>query len=333
MLYIVRRLIYALVSLFGVSVAAFVILRLIPGDPALLMAGPTASEADIQAMREYLGLTKSIPEQYGLWMRTVVQGDFGTSLRFGGDVTKLIVERLPATLELSFAAVFLAVLIAIVIAVVSVMNQGSSVETVSNFVGLAGFGIPSFLWGLLFIVLFGAIAQVMPVSGRLDSGIDVPRVTGFMLVDALLDGNLIAFRSAVKHMILPAMALALPLAAMLLRTLRSSLLDVMGEDYIFVDRMKGLGEFYIIFVRALKNALIPTLTILGVQFTFLVSGSIVIEKIFSWPGLGLLTLTGIQYRDFPLVQGLVIVYALVLIVTNLVVDLLYGFFNPKIRYA
>lgn len=333
MLYIVRRIIYAFISLFGVSIAAFVILRLIPGDPALLMAGPTASEADIEAMREYLGLTKSIPEQYVLWLRTVVEGDFGTSIRFGGDVMKLILERLPATLELTIAGVFLASLIAVIIAIIAVLYRGTPIEGVSSIVGLVGFGIPNFLWGLIFIVVFGAIAQVMPVSGRIGSGIDVSRVTGFLFIDTLLARDIQAFVSAVKHILLPATALALPLAAMLLRTLKSSLMDVIEQDYIFTDRMKGLSELYIICVRALKNAFIPTLTILGVQFTFLVSGSIVIEKIFSWPGLGMLALTGIQYRDFPLVQGLIVVYALILVGTNLIVDLLYGFLNPKIRYA
>ncbi len=333
MLYIARRLIYATVSLFGVSVAAFVILRLIPGDPALLMVGPTASEADIEAMREYLGLTKSIPEQYVIWLRTILHGDFGRSLRFSGEVLDLILDRLPATLELALVSVALACIIALIIAVVSVLKRGTFLETMGTFVSLIGFGIPSFLWALIFIVVFGAIARVLPVSGRIDSGIEVARVTGFLLVDTLLARDLHAFASAVEHMILPAFALALPLTAILMRTLKSSLLDVMGEDYIFTDRMKGLSETYIICVRALKNALIPTLTILGVQFTFLVSGSIVIEKIFSWPGLGLLALTGIQYRDFPLVQGLIVVYAVMLIVTNLAVDLLYGYLNPKIRYA
>jgi peptide/nickel transport system permease protein len=333
LLYIARRLIYAIVSLFGVSVAAFVILRLIPGDPALLMVGPTASEADIEAMREYLGLTKSIPEQYRLWLSTILRGDLGTSLRFSGNVVDLVVDRLPATLELALASVALACLIAMVIAVMSVLKKGTFLEAIGTFVGLIGFGIPSFLWALIFIVVFGAIARVLPVSGRIDSGIGVARVTGFLLIDTLLARDLHAFASVVKHIVLPAFALALPLAAMLMRTLKSSLLDVMGEDYIFTDRMKGLSETYIVCVRALKNALIPTLTILGVQFTFLVSGSIVIEKIFSWPGLGLLALTGIQYRDFPLVQGLIVVYALILIVTNLAVDLLYGYLNPKIRYA
>ena len=333
MLYIVRRLIYAVVSLFGVSVAAFVILRVIPGDPALLMVGPTASEADIEAMREYLGLTRPIPEQYLLWLRAVLRGDFGRSLRFNDAVMPLILRHLPATLELVLASVAVAFLVAVLIAVVSILKMGSPLETAGTFVGFLGFAIPNFLWGLIFIVVFGAVTHVLPVSGRIDSGLTVPRVTGFLLIDSLLARDLRAFASVLKHMILPTLALALPLIAMILRTLKSSLLDVMGEDYIFTDRMKGLSEVYIVCVRALRNALIPALTILGVQFTFLMSGSIIIEKIFSWPGLGLLALTGIQYRDFPLVQGLIVVYALILVVTNLVVDLLYGFLNPRIRYA
>nr|BAL57579.1 peptide/nickel transport system permease protein [uncultured Chloroflexota bacterium] len=333
MLYIVRRLIYAFISLLGVSVSAFVILRVIPGDPALLMAGPTASQEDIQAMREYLGLTRSIPEQYALWIKTVVQGDFGTSIRFGQNVLDLVLERLPATLELALASVILATMVAMLIAILAIIGQDTPLERLSTFMGLVGFGIPSFLWGLIFIVLFGAIAQVLPVSGRLARDLTVERVTGFLLVDTLLAQNLTAFISVLKHLVLPASALALPLSAMLMRVLKSSLLEVMAEDYIFMDRVKGLSEWYIICVRALRNALIPTLTILGVQFTFLVSGSIVIEKIFSWPGLGLLALTGIQYRDFPLVQGLVMVYAVIIIINNLLVDLMYGYLNPKIRYA
>lgn len=333
MLYIIRRMLYAIVSLFGVSVAAFFILRVIPGDPALLMVGPSATEADIQAMRDYLGLTKSIPEQYLLWLSAVLRGEFGTSLRFRGDVLELILERLPATLELAIASVLLATFIAVIVTVISMLWQDTVIEGISTVVGLVGFGIPSFLWGLIFIVVFGAIAQVLPISGRIGRGMVVDRVTGFMLIDTLVTADMGLFSSALIHLILPTFALALPLAAILIRTLKSSFLDVMAEDYIFTDRVKGLSEVYIVCIRALRNALIPTLTILGVQFTFLVSGSIVIEKIFGWPGLGLLALTGIQYRDFPLVQGLIVIYALILVATNLLVDLTYGYLNPKIRYA
>ncbi|MCL4489601.1 MAG: ABC transporter permease [Chloroflexi bacterium] len=331
--YLARRFVYAVISLVGVSLVTFVILRIIPGDPALLMVSPYATPNEIQEMRAAIGTDKPIPEQYVIWLDGIAHGDLGKSLRFGGSVGALVLDRLPATLELVIVSVIFAFAVAVGLSVVGVMKQGTLWDQLGAGIGFLGFAIPTFLWALLFIVFAGAVAQLLPVSDRIASGMEVRRVSGFMLVDSLLAGNWDAFVSSSTHLILPAASLGLPLVAMILRTLKSSLLEVVNEDYIFTDRMKGLSELYIISVRALKNALIPAITLLGVQFSFLMSGSIIVEKIFSWPGLGSLALTAVQYRDFPLIQGLIMVYALVLIATNLVVDLLYARLNPRIQYG
>ncbi len=331
--YFLKRIVYSIFPLLGVSVIGFVLFRLLPGDPALFMVGVGSSQADIDKMRIALGENLPLYQQYFIWLRDVLTGNFGTSLFYNQPVTTVILEKLPATLELVLFAVFLALVLGIGIGVFSAVRENTSVDTLARSFSYIGFGIPDFVWGLIFILVFGAYLKVLPVSGRIDPFINVHQVTGFLLLDSIITGNGPAFVSALQHIILPALALALVLTAIIQRTVRSSLIDVLREDYIVTDRMKGLSESYIVLVRGLKNAMIPALTILGVQFTFLMGGSIVIELIFGWPGLGSMIFTAIQYKDLPLVQGVVMFYALVVVVVNLVVDLLYSYLNPKIRYG
>ena len=331
--YFLKRVVYSIFPLLGVSVIGFVLFRIMPGDPALFMVGVGSSQADIERMRAALGENLPIYQQYFIWLRDVATGNFGTSLFYNQPVTTVILDKLPATLELVIFAVFLALILGIGIGVFSAIRENTTVDTLARSFSYIGFGIPDFVWGLIFILVFGAYLKILPVSGRIDPFITVHQVTGFMLVDSLITGNLPAFVSSLQHIILPALALALVLTAIIQRTIRSSLIDVLREDYIVTDRMKGLSESYIVLVRGLKNAMIPTLTILGVQFTFLMGGSIVIELIFGWPGLGSMIFTAIQYKDLPLVQGVVMFYALVVVIVNLVVDLLYSYLNPKIRYG
>jgi len=331
--YFLKRIVYSIFPLLGVSVIGFVLFRIMPGDPALFMVGVGSSQADIDKMRIALGENLPLYQQYFIWLRDVLTGNFGTSLFYNQPVTTVILEKLPATLELVLFAVFLALVLGIGIGVFSAVRENTSVDTLARSFSYIGFGIPDFVWGLIFILVFGAYLKVLPVSGRIDPFINVHQVTGFLLLDSIITGNGPAFVSALQHIILPALALALVLTAIIQRTVRSSLIDVLREDYIVTDRMKGLSESYIVLVRGLKNAMIPALTILGVQFTFLMGGSIVIELIFGWPGLGSMIFTAIQYKDLPLVQGVVMFYALVVVVVNLVVDLLYSYLNPKIRYG
>lgn len=326
-------MLFSFFPLIGTSIIGFVLFRVVPGDPALLMVGVGATQAQIQQEKIALGENLPIYQQYFIWLKDVVTGNFGDSLFYHRPVISLLLERLPATLELVLTAVVLALLLGVGIGVIAAMRENGFFDTAFRSFSYVALGIPDFIWGLIFILIFGSYLKIFPVTGRINPFINLNQITGFFLIDSLITGNLPAFVSSLRHIILPSFALALGLMAIIQRTVRSSLSEVLQEDYIITDKMKGLNEYYIIFVRALKNALIPTVTILGVQFTFLMGGSIIIELIFGWPGLGNLIFTAIQYKDLPLIQGIVMLYALIVILVNLVVDILYSFLNPKIRYG
>jgi dipeptide transport system permease protein len=329
--FLASRLLLAVLSLWGVSVLAFAILRIVPGDPALLMAPVGSTAQDIDRIREQFGLAGSWWQQYGAFFAGLVRGRFGTSLWLQQDALRVILGRLPATLELALAALVLAVAGGILLGVVSVWRRRSWLESVAVWVGTLGISIPNFIWGLLFIVGFGAILRLLPISGRVAPELEAEELTGSALLDTVLRGDGPAFGSVLAHLLLPAAALALPLLAAVFRTVRSDLLTALQEEYVVTERMKGLGEARILFWRALKNALIPTTTLVGVQFGFVIGGTVLIETIFAWPGIGQLTLQAFQYRDFPLIQGIVIVYAVTVILSNLAVDLAYAFLNPRVR--
>ncbi len=328
--FLASRLVLALVSLWGVSLLAFVILRVVPGDPALLMAPVGSTAADVERIRREFGLAGPWWVQYGAFFATLLRGRFGRSLWLQQDALRVITERLPATLELAGTALVLSVVGGILLAVVSVWGRRTWVESAGVSVGTFGIAVPNFIWGLLFIVVFGAFFRLLPVSGRVAPELEAAEVTGSALLDTLLRGDGRAFLSVLAHLLLPALALALPLLAAVFRTIRSDLLTALGEEYVVTERMKGFGEARILFWRALKNALIPTATLVGVQFGFVIGGTVLIETIFAWPGIGQLTLQAFQYRDFPLIQGIVIVYAITVILSNLAVDLAYAFLNPRV---
>lgn len=331
--FLLSRFLLAALSLWGVSLIVFVILRIVPGDPALLMAPVGATAQDIERIRVEFGLAGSWWQQYGAFFWGVLQGHFGKSLWLQQDALRVILERLPATLELAVAALVLSVAGGILLGVLSVWRRRSWLESATVGVGTLGISIPNFVWGLLFIVLFGAFLRWLPISGRLAPELEAEEVTGSALLDTLLRGDPAAFASVLAHLVLPAAALALPLLAAVFRTVRSDLLTALSEEYVVTERMKGLGEARILFWRALKNALIPTTTLVGVQFGFVIGGTVLIETIFAWPGIGQLTLQAFQYRDFPLIQGIVMVYAVTVILSNLLVDMAYASLNPRVRLS
>ena len=331
--YIIKRLFYMVTTLFGVSIIAFVILRVIPGNPIVMMLPPQATQQDILELKAQYGLDKPIPVQYGIWLMNVAQGDFGVSIHMKQDVMELIMERLPATLELVLAATAIALILGIFIGTLSIMKKGTFVDKLGSLLAILGLSIPDFLWGLLFIIFLGVFWHVLPISGRIASTYTLKTITGFFLVDSLLKVDFKGFYSAFLHLILPAFSLALPLTAIVIRVIKSSLLEVVKEDYILLARVKGLSERVVIFLHALRNALIPTTTIVGVQFGFMMGGTVLVEIIYSWPGLGKMAVTAIITRDLPLIQGVVLVLAFIFVIVNLIVDLLYTFMNPKIRYG
>ena len=320
-------------TLFGVSIIAFVILRVIPGNPIVMMLPPQATQQDILELKAQYGLDKPIPVQYGIWLMNVAQGDFGVSIHMKQDVMELIMERLPATLELVITATFIALVLGIFIGTISIMKKETIVDRMGSALAVLGLSIPDFLWGLLFVIFLGVFWPVLPISGRIDSTYTLKTITGFFLVDSLIKFDFKGFYSAFLHLILPAFSLALPLTAIVIRVIKSSLLEVVKEDYILLARVKGLSERVVIFLHALRNALIPTTTIVGVQFGFMMGGTVLVEIIYSWPGLGKMAVTAIITRDLPLIQGVVLVLAFIFVIVNLIVDLLYTFMNPKIRYG
>lgn len=331
--YVIKRLVAAVLSLFGVATIAFVLFRIVPGDPARLMTAPGIKAEDIERLRASLGLSDPLHIQYVNWLSGLMHLDFGRSYWLKAPALDVILERLPATLELVFASIIIATVLGVIIGVVSVMKAGRLSDKVATSASFIGFSIPDFLWGVLFVIIFGGLLKLLPVSGRIDPAISLKPVTNFMVIDSILQVNFIALQSSLTHLLLPSLALALGLIAIIHRTLRSSLLDILQEDYILTDRSKGLPEWYIFFVRAFKNGALPVLTIIGVQISFVIGGSVIIELIYGWPGIGTLSLISVNRRDLPVVQGIIVIYSLITIIINLAVDFLYTKLNPKITYG
>jgi len=331
--YILRRLFWAIPTLIGVAVLVFVLVRVVPGDPIAMMLPPGATAEDVGRLRALYGLDAPIPKQFVAWMGDVLRGNFGTSISLREGVVRLVMSRLPATLELVIVALAVACVFAALAAVGAVYFRGRWPELVVDGLSGLALAIPDFLWGLLFVLVLGVLLPVLPISGRIDPTLDFNPVTGFYLAEALLRLRWDALADLMKHILLPAFALALPLAAALTRVLKGSLVDAMNQDYVTLVRVKGYSRARILWRVALRNALIPTVTLTGVQFTFLIGGTVLIEYIFSYPGIGNLAIAAVNQRDLPLIQGLVLTFAVLFILTNLLVDMAYSVLNPRMRQA
>ena len=331
--FLLKRLILAVPTLFGVTAIVFVLLRVVPGDPINMMIGPGATPKDIQTLREVYGLDKSIWDQFVIYLRDLAHGDFGTSISLRQDVLHLILGRLPVTIELCVLAMWIAVASGVWLGIVGAYGHNRWPEAVvDGFSGLV-LAIPDFLWALLFILLLGVAIPIMPISGRLDFDTEFRPATEFYLVESLIHGRFGIFVSILQHMIMPAVALALPLTAIIARVLKSSLNEVMTQDYIMMARAKGYDRRRVVVHEALRNALIPTVTLTGVQFTFLVGGTVLIERIFSYPGLGNMAVDAVINRDLPLIQGIVLTFAVLFLAINLLIDLTYALLNPRLRHG
>ena len=302
--YVLRRILLTIPVLFGVSTLVFLFIHLIPGDPVQVMLGESANAADVEALRHHLGLNRPLGEQYLLFWKGVLTGNLGASIHTGQPILRAIAERLPATLELTLAAMGVGLLLAIPLGVISASKQYSLFDNGAMFVALLGISMPHFWLGPLLILLFSVRLNWLPVSGN----------------------------DTIWHLILPAVTLGTALAAKLTRMTRSSVLEVLREDYVTTARAKGLRESVVIFKHALRNALIPVITILGLQFGALLSGALITETIFAWPGIGRLAITAIQKRDYPLVQGCVLMIAFSYVFVNLLTDLAYAWADPRIRF-
>jgi ABC-type dipeptide/oligopeptide/nickel transport system permease component len=331
--FILRRLLWAIPTLIGVAIVVFVLVRVVPGDPIAMMLPPGATADDVGRLRAMYGLDAPIAKQFVVWSGEVLRGDFGNSISLRDKVSSLVLGRLPATLELVVVAVSAACLLATLLAISAVLFRDRWPElAVDGGTGLA-LAIPDFLWGLLFILVFGVLLPWFPISGRIDPTLDFEPFTGFYLLEALVRLKWGVLGNLLSHIALPAIALALPLTAALTRVLKGSLIDAMNQDYVVLARVKGYSRTRTLWRVALRNALIPTVTLTGVQFSFLIGGTVLIEHIFSYPGIGNLAIAAVTQRDLPLIQGLILTFAILFILTNLVVDMTYGALNPKVRQA
>ena len=328
-----KRLLWALPTLFGVAVLVFVLVRVIPGDPIAMMLPPGATAEDVGRLRALYGLDAPIATQFVVWMGDVLRGNFGTSISLRDGVASLVLSRLPATLELVIVAVVAACALAALAAVGAVYFRGHWPELVVDGATGLVLAIPDFLWGLLFILVLGVLLPVLPISGRIDPTLDFNPVSGFYLAEALLRLRPDVLGDLMKHLLLPVLALALPLAAALTRVLKGSLIDAMNQDYVMLVRVKGYSRGRTLWRVALRNALIPTVTLTGVQFSFLIGGTVLIEYLFSYPGIGNLAIAAVNQRDLPLIQGLVLTFAVLFILTNLIVDMAYSVLNPRLRQS
>lgn len=314
--YIIRRLLYAIPTLLGISVIVFAITRLSPGDPVRLytFGALDITEADIQALREHYGLTKPLWEQYVNWLSKVVVGDFGMSLQYNRPALPLLLERMPATLQLALAALGLQLLVGVPLGVIAALRRGTWADNAIRFFGVIGHAVPTFWIGLLFIILFAVTLRLLPSQGVLTVGKDVWDVP-----------------DRLKHIIMPATVLALAGIANYSRYIRTETLDVIAQDYVRTAHAKGLPERTVVYVHALRNALIPMVTALGGILAALVSGALVVEQVFTWPGVGQFTYAAARSKDYPVIMAGVMVASTLLVVSYLVRDIAYALVDPRIK--
>lgn len=328
-----RRLLIALPTLLVVSILIFVVLRLLPADPLAMSLPPNATQQEVAELRHALGFDQPIPTQYAIWLDRTLQGDLGTSIQFRRSVADLILTALPTTLELVLVGLALGIALGIGLGLLMFAWRGTVKEQVADLGSVIVMSIPEFLWAILLILGFGVGIKLLPFIGRLDAQITVPRRTGFLLIDTLLAHDPAAFASAVEHLALPAFSLALAIMPLIMRVLRSSLFDTYADDYITLARLRGLSERRILLAHALKNAALPTVSLIGVQAGFMFGGTLLVEVIFTLPGIGNLMVQALHNQDLPLIQGIALVYCLIVLVLNTIVEVAYLGLNPKLARA
>ena len=318
--------------LVGVSIVVFFMVRAIPGDPAQILLGQLATQEQVQALREQMGLDKPVIVQYALFLKDAARGDLGTSIVTGRPVTTELLVRFPATLELTAFAMFIAVLVGVPVGVISAVRQYSWLDKTTSVLALAGISMPIFWLAMILIVIFTVNLELLPFPGRLSSGVLITSITGLVLVDSLLTLNFAGFWDGLLHLIMPAIALGTIPMAFIMRMTRSSMLEVMGEDYVRTARAKGVVPWQVVFKHALRNAMLPTVTVIGLEVGLLMSGAVITETIFSWPGVGQIAYESVNRRDYAMIQGVVLYGAALFVLVNLLVDILYAVLDPRVRY-
>ncbi|HEY4987875.1 MAG TPA: ABC transporter permease [Bradyrhizobium sp.] len=330
---IFKRLVLVPPTLVGVAVIVFVLLRIVPGDPIAMMIPPGASKVDIDRLRALYGLDRAIPEQFVTWFGQMLRGDLGRSISLHQPVSELVLARLPATLELAVLATLIATVLGTIVALTGVYFRGRRAEwAVDAGIGLF-LAIPDFLWALVLLLSFGVLVPWLPISGRIDPQLDIAFRTNFYLFESLLSGRFDVADAILHHMILPALALALPFAALVARLLKTSLAEAEDQDYAQIARARGFSRPAILLREVFPNALIPTVALGGVQLTLLLGGTVLVERVFSYEGIGNMAIDAVINRDFPLIQGLVLTFALLFILLNLVVDVLVKALDPRFGHG
>jgi len=346
--YIIRRIVSVIPTLIGVTFVIFMFQRLIPGDPAIAMLGEHATEESIERIREQFGLNRPLfldrealvegdiagffDSQYIRYMDRLFRLDLGDSIHRRIPVLETLAIRFPATVELSLLSMILAVIIGIPVGIVSASRRNSAIDSVSMVGSLIGVSMPIFWLGLMEIMLFAVILKWLPAGARLSTGIEIETITNLYLLDSVITGNWLGFVDSLSHIIMPGIALATIPMAIIARMTRSSMLDVLQEDYIRTAKAKGLGGKLVLYRHALKNAALPVVTIIGLQAGTLLAGAVLTETIFSWPGIGRWVYDAILGRDYPIVQGGTLLIALIFVVVNFLVDIIYALLDPRIRY-
>ena len=331
--YFIKRLLLLIPVVLGVSVLVFIIMHVFTSDPSANILGQHASQDQIDALRQQLGLNDPLYKQYLTFITGILQGDFGTSLITKSSVATEIFSRFPATIELAIISIIVASIVGITLGVLSAVKQNSIIDYLCMGTSLVGVSMPIFWLGLILIVVFSVTLGWLPVSGRATIGMEPVKITGLYLLDSLLSGDMAAFFDSLEHLVLPVIALASYSTAIIARMTRSAMLEVLGQDYIRTARSKGLVESIIIRSHGLRNTLIPVTTVIGLQLGSLLGGAVLTETVFSWPGIGSYTIDAILKSDFPVVQGAVMIMAIVFVLVNLLVDLLYAFIDPRIKYS
>ncbi|HEX5019011.1 MAG TPA: ABC transporter permease [Candidatus Binatia bacterium] len=330
--YFARRLAGTVPVLLLISLLVFLLIHAAPGDPTLLLLGEETNAAEVAKAKERWGLDQPLYIQYLKFLKSAAAGDFGRSFKYTEPVLRVIMTRLPATIELAIFAIIIATLLAIPLGVWAGSRPNSWIDNLGTSFGLFGISMPSFWLAIMLILLLAGVLNILPTSGRSTYGIAGPEQTGFYILDSILQKNWPAVWDALTHIFLPALALGVNMLGILMRVTRSSILEVMTEDYIQTARAKGLRENKVIWRHVTRNALIPVITVVGLELGTLLSGSIIVETVFAWPGSGSLLITALNARDYPLVTGVVMTYTLAFVSINLIIDGLYAVVDPRIRY-
>jgi peptide/nickel transport system permease protein len=332
--YLIGRLLGIVAVLVGVTVVTFMIAQVLPADPAVNLAGEHATPATVERIRHAEGLDEPLPVQYASYVGRLAQGDLGTSLFTKQPVADELPPRIGATVDLATAAMVIAVLLGVTTGVAAAVRRNSIVDHLARALAVAGTAMPVFWLGLLLVRVFYSNLHLLPAVGRYETGIPPPpAVTYSLVVDSVLAGNWRMLGSALTHLVLPALTLGIMGAGLISRVMRASMLEALGREFVVTARAKGMSERRIVYVHALRNAMLPTVTMLGVTYGSLLGGAVLTETIFSWPGLGLYAVTALEHLDFAPVMGVVIVITLAYVVANLIVDLTYGWLDPRVRSA